>query len=192
MNGQGICKGCSTSMRDEPWIRAEAIAKLEDILRPDWTVFEWGGGGSTIWLAQRVARLVAVEQAPMWIGRIARRLHELDLLDRVDLVYIKADVERKYYQFADYIFEFPIGHFDLVFVDGKARDRCLANAQDRVRLGGWVVLDDSQRREYDEGAVLYENDAWEKTVIRGLAEGTGAATGKWFMGQTTFYQRRKW
>ena len=176
-------------MKDEPWIRAEAIAKLEDILRPDWTVFEWGGGGSTIWLAQRVARLVAVEQAPIWIERITQRLQELELVDTVDLVHIKADVERKYHRFADYILEFPAGHFDLVLVDGKVRSRCLANAQDRVRLGGWVVLDDSQRRDYDKGARLYEHDGWEKTDIRGLAEGTGAVKGKWFMGQTTFYQK---
>jgi predicted O-methyltransferase YrrM len=176
-------------MKDVPWMRAEAVAKLEEILRPDWTVFEWGGGGSTIWLAQRVARLVCVEQAPMWIRQIGRRLYELNLRDKVDLVHIQADAEREYDEFADHILEFPAGHFDLVLVDGKVRHKCLANAQDRVRPGGWVVLDDSQRRGYAKGTVLYETDSWEKTNIKGLSEGIGSAKGRWFMGQTTFYQK---
>jgi hypothetical protein len=39
---------------------------LEQTVRPEWRVFEYGCGSSTSWWSRRVAKVVAVEHDPMW------------------------------------------------------------------------------------------------------------------------------
>jgi hypothetical protein len=54
--------------------------------------------------------------------------------------------------FADYVAAIDAvpGDFDLVVVDGRAREACLAAAQSRLAPGGIVVFDNSRRRRYRE------------------------------------------
>ena len=54
--------------------------------------------------------------------------------------------------FADYVAAINSidGHFDLVVVDGRAREACLEAAQGRLAPGGVVVFDNSRRRRYRE------------------------------------------
>lgn len=41
--------------------------------------------------------------------------------------------------------------FDIVFVDGRARNACIYHAIDKVRPGGVIVLDNSRRKRYGAG-----------------------------------------
>lgn len=53
-----------------PWFSFAAIDALDTLLRPDWTVAEYGSGGSTVFYAPRVARVVAAEHDPDWASRV--------------------------------------------------------------------------------------------------------------------------
>jgi hypothetical protein len=44
--------------------------------------------------------------------------------------------------------EFDDGYFDLISIDGKGRVGCLFHAIPKLRPGGCLVLDDSNRSEY--------------------------------------------
>ena len=54
--------------------------------------------------------------------------------------------------FADYVAAIDAvqGNFDLIVVDGRAREACLRAAQCRLSPGGIVVFDNSRRRRYRE------------------------------------------
>jgi len=62
----------------EPWYVREAIDLLDKLLTKDMIGFEWGGGGSTIWIAQRIKRLVTVENVKKWIDAMPFLKHEMD------------------------------------------------------------------------------------------------------------------
>ena len=46
---------------DLPWLTREAVDFLASWLQPSDHGLEWGSGRSTVWLAQRVSRLVSIE-----------------------------------------------------------------------------------------------------------------------------------
>lgn len=45
--------------------------------------------------------------------------------------------------------------FDFAFIDGKVRVMCMQNAKNLVKLGGIIMLHDSERPEYQEGIRLF-------------------------------------
>src|SRR4051812_37225534 len=57
----------ASPMKDEvPWMTFGAIEFLQRALREDMVVFEYGSGGSTLFFANRVRRLVTIEHDPEW------------------------------------------------------------------------------------------------------------------------------
>jgi predicted O-methyltransferase YrrM len=59
--------------------------------------------------------------------------------------------------------------FDLVLIDGRERVQCVEHAMPKVRHGGWLVLDDTDRERY-AGAEKFLQ-AWSKRKFLGLAPG---------------------
>lgn len=54
-----------------PWFSYGAIDALNALVRPEWTVVEYGSGGSTLFFASKVARVITAEHDPLWAERVA-------------------------------------------------------------------------------------------------------------------------
>ena len=76
-------------MREEPWLVAEAVDKMEQHLQglSHGSVLEFGMGGSTVWLSQFDISLTSVDDNPKWYELVKERLEELGRMDRVELVW---------------------------------------------------------------------------------------------------------
>lgn len=147
-----------------PWLTYPAVAWLRRRLSPEMKVFEYGSGGSTIFFARRVREVVSVEHDSGWHALTGRALEELRLRN-VDYLLRKptADSDSSYastdpvyrgLSFEAYVKSIdshPDGTFDLVVVDGRARPACVLRAIPKVRPGGYLLLDDSDRPYYREG-----------------------------------------
>jgi hypothetical protein len=80
--------------------------------------------------------------------------------------------------YADYILKSSDNSFDFILVDGRNRQRCLGNARSKVKVGGIVCLDNSEREEYNDALKLMESwdgysfgdDGWLTTVFLRLLE----------------------
>lgn len=153
-----------------PWVTFAAARFLERTLTPCMRVFEWGSGGSTLFFRRRAASVVSIEHDPEWFARVRARLAPgpapgsvLELIaPRPDPAAAAADPadpaacvssapELRGQSFAAYaarIDAFPDAHFDLVLVDGRARPACLLHALPKIAIGGWLVLDNSERPHY--------------------------------------------
>lgn len=146
---------------DVPWWTLAAADAVDDFLRerPDARVLEWGSGASTVWLARRAGSVVTVEHDPGWAARTARALAARDL-DSVELRVVEprpgpAGVRSAkrgfegldFTAYADAIDDLD-GDFDLVVIDGRAREACLVRAIDRLADGGVVVFDNVDRARY--------------------------------------------
>jgi len=156
-----------------PWITFEARKWLIDYLKADMSVFEYGSGGSTIFISKRVKELISVEHDKDWYllvsneivkeditnCRLLLREPELGILNNIDYsdpeAYLSAWPGYQGMNFKRYatsiptsIQQFPDKSFDLVFIDGRARPSCIANALAKVRPGGYIMLDNSDRQRY--------------------------------------------
>ena len=56
--------------------------------------------------------------------------------------------------------------FDLVMVDGRARNSCIWHARRKVKPGGYLVLDNAEREKYLSGIKLMER--WECLEFVGI------------------------
>src|SRR5262245_30740131 len=59
--------------RGLPWMSWQAIDYLEIAIRPGMRVFEWGGGGSTIFFAEHGCHVTTVESSGVWKNMIWQR-----------------------------------------------------------------------------------------------------------------------
>lgn len=141
-----------------PWWTFEAVDEVEAHLaeRPGARVFEWGSGVSTCWLAQRSREVHAVEHDPEWAAAMAEHLRghvQLHLVPPVPSEHPRvpsAKAGHSGLDFAAYVaaIDDVAGDFDLVVVDGRAREACVARAVDRLAPDGLLLLDNVDRQRY--------------------------------------------
>jgi hypothetical protein len=124
----------------DPWLTRDAIRFLEGYLRPEMCGFEFGSGRSTKWFARRIARLVSVEDDPVWFQRVQGEVKNLT----VD--YRFASTVAGWQEYVGQVLAFPDTTFDFILIDGSCRDRCIAAAAAKVKLGGIVILDNADER----------------------------------------------
>ena len=118
-----------------PWIPYPAIRALSRVHRPSWHVLEHGAGMSTIWWARHVATVHSIEANPTWYARIKQTLAQQNLRNvtlelRDDATYSDLDA-------------FGDGAFDMVVIDGHARDQVARQAVRILRRPGYIYLDNT-------------------------------------------------
>lgn len=162
---------------DVPWWTFESADRVEEWLRdrPGARVFEWGSGASTLWLAARAGTVYSVEHHAGWAEVLAPRLP-----DNVDLRVVGAVASSSPVvgsqkpghaglDFAAYVAasdDVP-GRFDVVVIDGRAREACLDRAVERLAPGGVIVFDNVDRQRYVDAIETLE-DRLTVTMTRGL------------------------
>ena len=157
LNGNKRPDQHSTGGTGEPWYTRDAIEILERTLKPHFKAFEYGAGASTIWIAHRVSSLVAVEHNPNWYHFVTEAVQLSDLEDKVTVRHEKLGAG-----YSDVILEFEDESFDAVFIDGRERAECTTNAVPKVRSGGIVCIDNTEREHYRVGTQLMNE--WDKQV----------------------------
>lgn len=143
---------------DLPWwtLKATAAVEMHLAVRHDPRVFEWGSGASTVWLSRRSAEVVSVEHDSNWALRV-RELAPANV--RVELV--EPDVHAiprvpshkpgfGRLDFSRYVaaIDRDAALYDLIVIDGRAREACLARAMGHLAPGGLIVLDNAERVRY--------------------------------------------
>ena len=131
-----------------PWFEPKAVEFLDKTLNKDMTVFEWGSGRSTAWLAQRVKKVVSIEYNKDWFEQVEKDLKE-NHLENTELKYIPVQQEPSNYTkrpFPAYVEAIDeLDQVDLAIVDGHYRRTCVLAAVDKIVPGGYLLIDDSHR-----------------------------------------------
>lgn len=173
---------------DVPWWTYDAIDAVEGWLaeHPEARAFEWGSGASTIWLAKRVASVRSVEHHRGFGESMQAALAELrterpDIDARIDIVEPAASADPAVpsakeghggLDFAGYVGQIEVvatehggRPFDLIVVDGRAREACLSAGLEHLAPGGLVVFDNTRRRRYRDAIAAA---AVDERRLRGL------------------------
>lgn len=167
---------------DLAWWTFAAQSLVDAFLRdkPGASVFEYGAGASSVWLARRGARLVSVDHDAAWITRLRPKLA---LYPKLELRHVQptrsarprmrsGHADWQQFDFYDYVNEIDTvdGQFDLIVIDGRCRCECLQKAQLRLKPGGMIVFDNASRKRYRAAlhAVATQAVAMQTIATRGL------------------------
>ena len=145
-------------------------------------VLEFGSGGSTVWLARRAGSVDSVEHDAGWAERVRDMLGSAPGLRCAPVVHSPA-VPRSQrplvpsgapsgrgLDFEQYV-SLPLtlgGRFDLILVDGRAREESLLRSLALLGEGGMALLDDSQRPRYQASLAQAAARGWTVRTTRGL------------------------
>ncbi|GAB4492180.1 MAG: hypothetical protein OHK0019_13570 [Saprospiraceae bacterium] len=159
------------SVTDElPWLNFPALDFLEKNMRPEYRVFEFGGGGSTLFFCKNVAEVATVEDHSGWFETLTQTIQTKGYQNWKgffvapepfqsgkprtkenpdDFVSGAKGMEHlSFEQYARTIDQFPANYFDLVLVDGRARPSCIQQAIPHLKIGGLLVVDNTERDYY--------------------------------------------
>ena len=136
-----------------PWMSFGAVRYLERFLRPDHFVFEFGSGGSSFFLARRVASVLSVENDPAWHQRVTE-LATARGFTNLHCEYHALQLDRpETYEEQGYFLALQPRPYDVIIVDGyldyengrygRLRHVAFERALRCVRRpGGIIVVDD--------------------------------------------------
>jgi len=163
---------------DVPWWTYKAIDVVGTWLhgrRRPIRVFEYGSGASTLWLARRADEVHSVEHHRGFGEHIVSRLREhanfefliVEATKSVAPAVPSAKEGHAGLDFANYVatIEKVGGKFDLIVIDGRAREACLTAAIPHLETDGLIVFDNTRRRRYREAIAKTEVD---EQILRGL------------------------
>lgn len=169
---------------DVPWWTFDSSALVDSFLRGrrDARVFEWGSGASTLWLSRRSSSVVAVEHDAVWAEEVRGLLPAGHVVDLRVVAAPNASgapgearsskpgaTELNFRDYVDVIHDVG-GQFDVIVVDGRARESCLAAALPHLTSDGLLVLDNVERKRYRK-AIATTAQGMDIIWTRGLTPG---------------------
>lgn len=189
---KGYYKQFKYRHKETPWTTPASIKIFDELLTKEMVGFEYGSGKSTLFFSKKLKSLVSVEHNKEWYNLVSDHLKERSIT-HVDYQFIPADdhlsinkiefhqkfnlkegelkIMHRYYHYFQFIRKYPEAYFDFIIVDGRARVECSLNAIDKLKPGGMLVLDNSERRRYKPVHKVLKN--WQKVyTTNGLTDTT--------------------
>jgi hypothetical protein len=162
------------SGRPIPWITYPAVYFLEQRIRPEMTVFEFGAGNSTLWWAERTRHVTTVEHDASWAARISEALPS-----NVELTHVPLVRGGEYSQHA----RRSGRKYHVIVIDGRDRVNCAVSSSDSLRRDGVIVWDNTQRSRYAPGIRALGELGFRRIEFRGPAP-----IGNWGSETSIFYR----
>lgn len=165
-----LINGANSVKDEKPWITFNAIDYLENYVNQNSEVFEFGGGGSTLFFLKKGATVFTVEHDQKWFEILGKVIAEKNYTkwtgyfiepekgkvvenpEKANPLHFYTDDEHylnfHFKNYATKIQEFPDNGFDVVLVDGRSRSACIYQSVSKIKKGGLLVLDNSDRNYY--------------------------------------------
>lgn len=131
---KSILKSRPVNNQDKPvpWFTYPAIDFLDGIVETDWNVLEYGSGNSTLWWANLVRKITAIEDNKAWYEEVRQQLPEnadIHLFeDKQAYVSGVSSLDDKY---------------DVIVVDGSHRNECANAGLPYLKENGIIIFDNS-------------------------------------------------
>ena len=173
-----------------PWFTYSAISFLERELTADVSIFEYGGGQSTLYWADRVKKVVSVDHDRAFVAHVSGTLPanaEIRLVEegrsvtgqvtglpelvdppRDTRTYRSGQLNVAFQDYALKVLDYPRDHFDVVIVDGMARTLSTWAGIQHFNSGGFIVFDNSDRDFYQQAYDKLEAAGYRRIDFWGL------------------------
>ena len=130
--------------------------RILQYLKPNFTMFEWGSGGSTTFFSYFVKQYISVEHSHEWF---LRTINQIEKEERANVILYWVNAPgADYTEYANKIHDKALKdvHFDAVLIDGRSRVECAKNLLDMIDEDCLVFLHDAQRDRYTEILYYYQ------------------------------------
>lgn len=121
-----------------PWCSYPFIKFLEPRLKNSFDVFEYGSGNSTLWYAQKVKSIKAVEHDKQWFEIVEKKLPS-------NASIVHRELDKGTYA-KEVLAEGKKYH--IIIIDGRDRNNCVTECVKSLSDDGIVVYDNTQVPEY--------------------------------------------
>lgn len=139
-------EGTRTLELEIPWYTPEAIVSLDLYCKPHHRVLEFGGGGSTLFMARRCREVLCIESLPQWEENIRNACRDKGLQNKVEVRHGMTIQD----------FQYIVGkrRFDIALIDCVNIDRRDALAFALTVTGPGLVVIDNHDATYCAGINL--------------------------------------
>ena len=167
---QSFRAGRNSVVDELPWLNLPALQYLKKNITQTFKIYEYGGGGSTLFFCARAAEVVTVEDHQEWFSTLTQTVKNKSYNNWqgrfISPETVEGNPNRSHENPADFksgakglehlsfekyaksIHDFPENYFDLVLVDGRARPSCIQEAMPHLKSGGLLVVDNTERPYY--------------------------------------------
>jgi hypothetical protein len=161
-----------------PWFTYPAVSFMKDIINKDMKVFEFGSGYSTLYFNENAGEVFSVEHSQEWATNLLELNPDIDIVVceeggiplPLGVDYLEGFVREQFelpvssdrnhniehgllnlefFQYASQLTRRERGYYDVIVIDGMARTLCGYLAADLVAEDGYIVLDNSDRWQYN-------------------------------------------
>jgi predicted O-methyltransferase YrrM len=146
-----------------PWVTYSFIDFIKDRINKTQNIFEYGSGNSTIFYAERAGTVTSVEHDKGWFDAIKNSSPA-----NAEMIFCELETDGDYAKKAA-----SLGRkFDIIIVDGRDRVNCCKYGVDALSASGVIVLDDSERKVYDDARVFLKERGFKELFLSGISPGS--------------------
>jgi hypothetical protein len=145
-----------------PWYNFNLINFLDKFLQKDFDVFEYGAGNSTIYYAEKVKNVCAIETRQEWFDFVVNSSPANGI--------VKIKLCQDLPNFNLEIAHFGIKKFDVIVVDSRDRAKCLLTAVNFLKPAGIIILDNSERGNLASAKETMKELGFAERVFEGLRD----------------------
>lgn len=150
-----------------PWMTYPAIEFLKKNLTKNHEIFEFGCGASTLFFAKKVKKIVGLETNARWLA-ITQELLPHQEKEKVEFHLMPDGLENSAYE----NFAKNCGKkFDFIIIDSLKRFECAKSSIHALKSGGAIILDDSERKNYQKIFDFFSANNFVKQDFFGIAPG---------------------
>lgn len=142
-----------------PWITYSALDFLAERLPSVENLFEYGSGNSTHWWAARSTYVRSVEHDAEWFKKVKKEVPA-----NVELLYRELDNGGSY----ENAILVDKRLYDVIVIDGRHRNKCMVASEKRIKPNGILLLDNSDRPDYQTGMQYLSKCGFRKLPFSGL------------------------
>ncbi len=141
-----------------PWMTYPFIDFIKDRLNKELTIFEFGSGNSTLFFAERVKKVVAVEHNKEWYDLVKSKMP----------TNVSIHLKNLSEEYQNTVND---DQFDIIIVDGENRNDCIRNSVKSLSASGIIILDDFERKDYYEGKGFLKKSGFKSINFWGFSPG---------------------
>jgi hypothetical protein len=147
---------------DLPWVTYSFIDFIQPRLNKELQIFEYGSGSSTLYYAKRVGKVVSVEHDKDWYAKILSTKPS-----NAEMIFTELQTDGAYSRKAASL----DAQFDIIIVDGRDRVNCCKHSVAALSPSGVLVLDDSERSDYEEARIFLKAQGFKELSFSGISPG---------------------
>ncbi len=143
-----------------PWITYPALDFLSERISSLESVFEYGSGNGTLWWAARSTMVRSIEHDKSWYEEMKKIVP-----GNVELFYVSLEQANNY----ENTITMDDHRYDLILIDGRRRNECMIKSVERVNDTGVILLDNSDRPDYQQGCNFLISKGYKPLKLSGFS-----------------------